>query len=103
MELNLKQKVVIVTGGGRGIVESICLAFAKEGTHIVVSDIDFENAKSVSERIRALGSKAIPVKTDVSRQEEAVKLVDLAVKEFGGIDVLVNNAGILPKKDGGRP
>ena len=101
MELNLKQKVVIVTGGGRGIGESICLAFAKEGTHIMVSDIDFENAKSVSERIRALGSKAIPVKTDVSRQEEAVKLVDLAVKEFGGIDVLVNNAGISPKKNGG--
>jgi 3-oxoacyl-[acyl-carrier protein] reductase len=103
MELGLKGKVAIITGGGRGIGEAICHAFAKEGTHVVVSDIDFENAKSVCEKLQALGPKAIPVKTDVSRLEEAKKLIEVAVKELGGVDVLVNNAGISPKKEGGGP
>jgi 3-oxoacyl-[acyl-carrier protein] reductase len=103
MESNLKEKVVIVTGGGRGIGEAICLAFAKEGAHVVVSDVDFENAKSVSDKIRALGPKAIPVKSDISQPEEAKKLIDVAVRELGAVDVLVNNAGISPKKEGGEP
>ncbi len=103
MELGLKGRVAIITGGGRGIGEAICLAFANEGTNVVVSDIDFENAKSVSEKIRALGPKAIPVKTDVSRSEEAKKLIEVAVSDLGGIDILVNNAGISPKKEGGGP
>jgi 3-oxoacyl-[acyl-carrier protein] reductase len=102
MELGLKGKVAVITGGGRGIGEATCFAFAKEGAHVVVSDIDFESAQKVSERICDMGQKAIPVKTDVALQEEAVKLVGLAVKEFGGIDVLVNNAGISPRNaDGG--
>lgn len=103
MELNLKEKVVIVTGGGRGIGESICLAFAREGSHIVLSDVDFENAKSVADKIRALGSKAIPLKCDASKPDEAMKLIEKAVKELGAVDVLVNNAGISPKKEGGGP
>ena len=103
MELNLKQKVAVITGGGRGIGEAICIAFAKEGTHVVVSDIDYENAQSVSEKIQALGPKAIPMKIDISRSEEATKLIEVAVKEFGTVDILVNNAGISPKKEGGGP
>jgi 3-oxoacyl-[acyl-carrier protein] reductase len=103
MELNLKDKVVVVTGGGKGIGEAICLAFAKEGAQVVVSSRTFENAKSVSEKIQALGLKAISVRTDVSRPEEAKKLIKETVKEFGTIDVLVNNAGISPKKEGGEP
>lgn len=103
MELNLKDKVVVVTGGGKGIGESICLAFAKEGAQVVVSSRTFENATNVSEKIRALGLKAIPVRTDVSRPEEAKKLIEETIKEFGAVDVLVNNAGISPKKEGGDP
>jgi 3-oxoacyl-[acyl-carrier protein] reductase len=103
MELGLKGRVAIITGGGRGIGEAICLAFAKEGTHVVVSDIDFENAKNVSEKIRSLGPKGIPVKTDVSRSDEAKKLIEVAIRDLGGPDILVNNAGISPKKEGGGP
>jgi len=104
MELGLKGKTAIVTGGGRGIGEAIALAFAREGTNVVVSDIDLENARSVSEKIRSMGAKAIPVKTDIAQRTEAIKLVELTIKEFGGVDVLVNNAGISPKNaDGGPP
>jgi NAD(P)-dependent dehydrogenase (short-subunit alcohol dehydrogenase family) len=103
MELGLKQKVAIVTGGGRGIGEAICHAFAGEGTYLVVSDIDPENAESVSQKIRASGSKAIPVQADVARREEAAKIVNAAIREFGRVDVLVNNAGISPKNADGGP
>ena len=103
MELGLKGKVAVVTGGGRGIGEAICFAFGKEGAHIVVSDIDYDNAHSVSQKLCAMGLKAIPVKTDVARQEDAVNLVGLAVKEFAAIDILVNNAGISPKNEDGGP
>jgi len=103
MELNLKDKVVVVTGGGRGIGEAICMAFAKEGANVVVSNRSFENAVSATEKIHALGLKATPVQTDVSRPEEARKLIERTIKEFGAIDVLVNNAGISPKNPNGEP
>ncbi len=103
MDLNLKDKVVVVTGGGRGIGEAICLAFAKEGANVVVSNRSFENAVSATDKIHALGLKATPIQTDVSRPEEARKLIGETIKEFGAIDVLVNNAGISPKNQNGEP
>lgn len=103
MELGLKEKVAIVTGGGRGIGEAISLALAGEGTRLVVIDIDMENAHSVSQKIRASGSKAIAVQADVAQREEAAKIVNAAIREFGRVDVLVNNAGISPKNEEGGP
>jgi len=101
MDLNLRDKVAIVTGGGRGIGEAICVALANEGTHVVVSDIDHTTATAVSEGIKALGRKALPIRSDVSNREEVNRLTELAFQEFGRIDILVNNAGISPKKEGG--
>ena len=101
MDLNLGDKVAIVTGGGRGIGEAICMALANEGAHVVVSDIDHTTATAVSERIKALGRKALPIRSDVSNREEVIRLTEQAFKEFGRIDILVNNAGISPKKEGG--
>jgi len=101
MDLNLRDKVAIVTGGGRGIGEAICVALANEGAHVVVSDIDHTTATAVSEGIKALGRKALPIRSDVSNREEVNRLTELAFQEFGRIDILVNNAGISPKKEGG--
>jgi 3-oxoacyl-[acyl-carrier protein] reductase len=103
MELNLKGKVAIVTGGGRGIGEAICLAFASEGANLAVSDIIYENATAVSEEIRSKGGKAIAIKTDISKQEDVRHLVETTLKEFNKIDILINNAGVSPKKEGGEP
>ena len=101
MDLNLKDKVAVVTGGGRGIGEAICLAFANEGVHVAPVDIDYAAANEVAKKIRALGRKSLPFKADVSKCEEVVRLMESVLKELGRIDILVNNAGISPKKDGG--
>jgi len=101
MDLQLRDKVAVVTGGGRGIGEAISMAFAKEGAHVAVTDIEDDTAQAVSEKIKALGSKAFAIRSDVSNRDEVVSLMDSVVKEFGRIDILINNAGISPKKEGG--
>ena len=101
MNLQLKDKVAVVTGGGRGIGEAIAMAFAKEGAQVAVADIEDDTAHAVSEKIKALGPKAFGIRSDVSNRDEVVSLMESVFKEFGRIDILVNNAGISPKKEGG--
>ncbi len=89
----LKDKTVIVTGGGKGIGREIALQFAKQGANIVLnyrSDL----SDDVIKEIEAEGVKCIAFKADVSNFSEASELVKKAKEEFGTIDVLVNNAGI---------
>jgi NAD(P)-dependent dehydrogenase (short-subunit alcohol dehydrogenase family) len=92
--MRLKDKVAIVTGSGRGIGEGIVLRFAEEGAKIVVNDVNEADAKSAVEKIKAKGGKAIAVVGSVSSREDVQKMVDAAVKEFGTVDIIVNNAGI---------
>jgi NAD(P)-dependent dehydrogenase (short-subunit alcohol dehydrogenase family) len=90
----LKNQVAIVTGAGRGIGEAIALTFAREGAHVVVNDVNLDDAKKVSQKIVSMGRKAVPIKADVSSKDQVDSMVREAVKEFGTIDILVNNAGI---------
>ena len=92
--MRLKDKVAIVTGSGRGIGEGIVLRFAEEGAKIVVNDVNEADAKSTVEKIKAKGGKAIAVVGSVSSREDVEKMFDAAVKEFGTVDIVVNNAGI---------
>lgn len=92
----LENKVSIVTGGARGIGKAIALLFAKEGSDIVLADTDLESIKNnAGEIISETGKKCIAVKVDISQKADVDKMVSAAVKEYGRIDVLVNNAGIL--------
>lgn len=93
MDLHLKDKVVIVTGGGRGIGRMIAVTFAQEGAKVVVADLYAERAQAVCKEIVASGGQAIALGADVSKMEEARKLADAALKAYGRIDALVNNAG----------
>lgn len=90
----LDGKIAIVTGAGSGLGEAISLLFAKNGATVVLADLDLDGATRVLRQIEQGGGKGRVVKTDVSKPEDARALVDAAVKEFGRLDIAVNNAGI---------
>ncbi len=93
--MELQGKVAVVTGGSRGIGKAIAKTFAREGAHVVVNYVQASaEASRVVEEIRMAGGSAISVMAEVSQRVQAQKLVDEAVKTFGRLDVLVNNAGI---------
>lgn len=95
----MKNQVVIVTGGSRGIGRAVCLRFAQEGVHIVLNYTANEAAaEEVAVLCRAFGVTAIIVKADVSKSEECEALFARALTINGRVDILVNNAGIT--KDG---
>ncbi|HNQ46186.1 MAG TPA: 3-oxoacyl-ACP reductase family protein [Syntrophorhabdus sp.] len=91
----LEGKNAIVTGGGRGVGRAISLAFAQEGANVVVNYAGNQKAADeVVGMIQAMGRKAVAVKGDVGQEEDAKRIVDACVENFGSIHILVNNAGI---------
>jgi len=92
--MRLKDKVAIVTGSGRGIGEGIVLRFAEEGAKLVINDVNEADAKAVMDKIKAKGAQAVIVIGSVAERAVVQKMVDTAVKEFGTLDIIVNNAGI---------
>jgi len=95
MDFGLAGKTVIVTGGGSNIGRAISLAFAKEGSNLVIAEIDEAQAKKVVDKANAMKARGscIAIKTDVTELNEVETLVEKTLKEFGRIDVLVNNVG----------
>ena len=97
--MRLKDKVAVITGGGRGIGRDIALAYAREGAHIIVAEIDPDTAKAAAQDVAKAGVRSIGVATDVSKSADIARLVETTIKEFGRIDILVNNAmKIVPGK-----
>lgn len=90
---DLSGKVAIVTGGGDGIGKGSCEILAKAGASVVVSDLALEKAQAVADEIKGWGGKAVAVACNVLQDADLVNLVETAVKEFGTVNVLVNNAG----------
>ena len=93
----LENKVCIVTGAARGIGEGIALKFAEQGAHIAftyVSESSAERAAALEEKLKALGVKAKAYRSNAANFNECETLVNDVVKEFGAVDVCVNNAGI---------
>jgi NAD(P)-dependent dehydrogenase (short-subunit alcohol dehydrogenase family) len=92
-----KDKVVIVTGGSRGMGKEIALAFAERGAHVVIASRKIEACETLAEQIRSTyGVRALPVACNVSDWDQCDELVDAAYAEFGTVDVLINNAGLSP-------
>src|SRR5215831_14892803 len=92
--MSLKDKVVIVTGAASGIGEHCARKFAGQGAAVVIADLNPGKAREVADDIIANGGRAIAVAMDVTSEEAVNAGVEEAAKVFGGIDVLVSNAGI---------
>lgn len=93
----LKGKVALITGSVRGIGKAISLCFAKAGADVVInyiSDRSELEANNLVEELKQMGVKALAIKADISKSEEAKSLIAEAIKHFGKLDILVNNAGI---------
>jgi NAD(P)-dependent dehydrogenase (short-subunit alcohol dehydrogenase family) len=91
----LDGKVAIVTGAGQGVGEGIAVALAKEGAILVVAGRTASKVERTAKAIQAFGGKALAVGCDVCKPEDIAATIDLTLKTFGGIDILVNNAQIV--------
>jgi NAD(P)-dependent dehydrogenase (short-subunit alcohol dehydrogenase family) len=91
--MELRNKVAIITGGGRGIGKAICLKMAEEGADVVVGDISVEWAAQVVTEIEGIGRTGIAVKVDVTNSADVDRMAQTVLDRFGKIDILVNNAG----------
>lgn len=94
--LDATGKVVIVTGGSKGLGREMALGFAEAGADVVVASRKLGHCEAVAEEVREMGQRALAVSCHVGDWEQCEALVDVTVAEFGCIDVLVNNAGIAP-------
>ena len=90
----LAGKIAIVTGGGSGIGEAISLRFGSEGANVAVLDLNMDNAQAVVDKITEGGGSAKAFKCDVSNTEDVASVFAAVKDEFGGLSVLVNNAGV---------
>jgi NAD(P)-dependent dehydrogenase (short-subunit alcohol dehydrogenase family) len=97
--MRLKGKVSIITGAGGGMGRVAALRFAAEGSSVLVADYDEAAANETVAQVRAAGGEATPARVDVSVEADAKAMVDLAVRKYGRLDVLYNNAGIMPEAD----
>lgn len=91
----LEDRVIVVTGGGRGIGRATALRMASEGARVVIADFDQEGAQSAAAEVQSKGGRAHAAKVDVSERASVKKLVETVMGEHGQLDAWVNNAGII--------
>ena len=96
MDLNKRfpQKRVIITGAGSGLGRALALEFAKMHWNVVIAEINDSRAKETADQIKNLGAKAIIVHCDVTKPADLDKTIETAKKELGGVDIMINNAGV---------
>jgi len=95
--MRLEDKVTLITGAGMGQGRAAALLFAREGSKIVIGDVNDEAGLETERLVRETGSEAVFAHCDVSVEEECRNLVETGVKKFGGINIIYNNAGVLWK------
>lgn len=90
------RKIALVTGSSKGIGKAIALAFAKSGEYdgIVVNSRNLAEAQEVSEKVNSSGCSSVPIKADISKESDCKRLIEETIRHYGGLNVLVNNAGI---------
>jgi len=97
--MRLKDKVAIITGSGSGIGRASAVAFSKEGAKVVVVDVNDDGGNETVDLIKENGGDAVFIHVDISKEKEVQNMVDIAVNTYGKLDILFNNAAILPSLD----
>lgn len=98
--MRLANKVAIITGSASGMGQVAAEIFAREGACVVITDITSEAGEVAAERIRSAGGQAIFIRANVAREADVKHLVETTIDTYGHLDVLYNNAGIMPTDDG---
>ena len=96
MENNIKNKVVVITGASSGLGEATAKHLSNLGVTVVLGARRTNRIEKLAKEIQASGGKALAIATDVTQRDQVKNLVDTAVEKFGRVDVLLNNAGIMP-------
>jgi len=96
MNANISGKTIVITGGSSGMGAAAARHLAREGANVVVAARRVERLDALVAEIAQAGGQAVAVAVDVAQREDLQKLVDVAVKQYGRIDVLINNAGLMP-------
>ncbi len=97
--MRLSDKVAVITGAGSGMGRTAALMFAAEGAKVVVAEFDERAGNETVEQVTAAGGDAVFVRTDVSSETDAAAMVAAAMDRYGRLDVLYNNAGVMPEPD----
>ncbi len=98
--MRLEGKVALITGGASGMGKVASQLFADEGAKVVLTDVSDVPGEATAAEVTASGGEALYVHADVSKESDAKAMVDAAIERFGRLDVLYNNAGIMPDEDG---
>lgn len=93
--MKLKNKIAVITGAAQGIGEEIAVTFAREGADLALVDLNEEKLNRVTDKIRAMGQDVLAARVDISNTEEVFGFIARAAKQFGRIDILVNNAAYI--------
>ena len=97
MNSNIKEKVVVITGASSGLGEATARLLSAEGASVVLGARREQRLRSLADEVTTKGGKATAIVTDVTKREQVQKLVDTAVQTYGRIDVIINNAGLMPQ------
>ncbi|MGH2557505.1 MAG: SDR family NAD(P)-dependent oxidoreductase [Thermomicrobiales bacterium] len=93
----LANKIAVITGGAHGIGRASAILFAREGARVAIVDYDAEGGAETEQLVREAGGEAVFLRADIGRREDAERAIAATIDRYGGVDVLFNNAGIMPE------
>jgi 3-oxoacyl-[acyl-carrier protein] reductase len=92
----LEGRCAIITGAGQGIGRAVAKGLADQGANVVIAELNADSGKQIAEEITSTGNRALAVQADVSQEESVTYMIEETLRDFGGVDILVNNAAIFP-------